>query len=244
MKSIANQLCPPLLWSGLSKLKTKLTDLKNKTAQKAQNLKKDANPEVQDLDLYWDPKMANLLETWGEGNVWNEVQFLMAPLEGKVLDIACGTGRTMEILSKFPHLDLYGVDISDLLIEKAKQRGFSDEKLKISDATATDYVDDSFDYSYSIGSLEHFTEDGILKFIAEAYRITKASSFHMLPVSRSNQNEGWMKTLQSFHNNSIEWWLDKFKQAYPNVYVLDSQWNDDISIGKWFICSKEEKPYF
>nr|WP_242024857.1 class I SAM-dependent methyltransferase [Leptolyngbya sp. FACHB-60] len=162
----------------------------------------------------------------------------MAPLEGKVLDIACGTGRTMEILSKFPNLDLYGVDISDLLIGKAKQRGFSDKKLKISDATKTNYIDSSFDYSYSIGSLEHFTEDGILKFITESYRITKASSFHMLPVSRSNQNEGWMKTLQSFHNNSIEWWLDKFKQVYPTVYVLDSQWNDDISIGKWFICLK------
>lgn len=241
MKSIARQLCPPILWPITSKLKTRLLSLKDKTVQKLHaDGHNNANHNTQDLDLYWDPEMAKLLDSWGEGNVWNEIQFLMANLQGKVLDIACGTGRTMEILAKFPSLNLYGVDISDLLISKARERGIPREKLNISDATNTDYNDNFFDYSYSIGSLEHFTEDGISKFIAEALRITQKSSFHMLPVSISNKNEGWMKTLQSFHNNSTEWWIDKFEQSYSTVYVLDSQWSDDISLGKWFICIKND----
>ncbi|MFM6267537.1 MAG: hypothetical protein ACKPFA_13720, partial [Dolichospermum sp.] len=55
---------------------------------------------------------------------------------------------------------------------------------------------------------------------------------------RSGKDEGWMKTLQSFHNNSVDWWLDKFYSSYPAVLVIDSYWNDSISVGKWFVCFK------
>ena len=48
-----------------------------------------------------------------------------------------------------------------------------------------------------------------------------------------------MKTLQSFHNNSVDWWLERFHTAYETVHVLDSAWNDRISVGKWFLCMKE-----
>jgi len=201
----------------------------------------EMNPAEQDIDLYWDPHMAELLETWGEGTTWNEIQLLMVNCAGKVLDIACGTGKTMELLKPFPSLQLYGCDISDLLIQKAIDRGVAQDRLEICDATKTDYADNFFDYSYSIGSLEHFTNEGILQFIAEAHRITKSNSFHMVPVSRSGKDEGWIKPMQSYHNNSIDWWLDKYRSAYKTVHVLDSSWCDAISIGKWFICMREEK---
>jgi ubiquinone/menaquinone biosynthesis C-methylase UbiE len=156
-----------------------------------------------------------------------------------VLDIACGTGITMEILSKQKSLELYGCDISDFLIGKALKRGIDKKYLEVCDATDMKvYKDNQFDYSFSIGSLEHFTEDGIVKFVSEVNRITKQMSFHMMPVSRSGKNEGWMKTLQSFHNNSVDWWIEKFKSKYTNVFVINSGWKDDISVGKWFICSK------
>ena len=198
-----------------------------------------SSPATQDLDIYWDSKMAELLDTWGEGNVWHEIQFLMANCEGKVLDIACGTGKTMELLSSFTKLELHGCDISDLLIEKAIERGIENERLKVCDMTESNYPEDSFDFAYSIGSLEHFTEDGIEKFLAQCRRIVKGSSFHMIPVSRSGKDEGWTKTLQSFHNNSESWWIKKYRAEYKEVYALDSLWNDEISIGKWFICVKD-----
>ncbi len=194
----------------------------------------------QDLDVYWDPKMAALLETWGIGNAWNEIQLLLANVHGKVIDIACGTGKVMTMLDAYPSLEVHGFDISDFLIQKALDRGIPAARLKISDATKTDYANDAFDYGYSIGSLEHFTEDGIVKFAAEAHRITRYASFHQMPTSRSGRNEGWMKTLQSFHNNSVAWWVERFKTAYSTVHVLDSAWNDKISVGKWFVCVKEQ----
>lgn len=195
-------------------------------------------PSAQDLELYWDPEMAKILDTWGEGTAWNEIQLLLATAEGKVLDIACGTGKVMSLLAPYPALEVHGFDISDFLIGKALARGIPQERLHVADATKTPYADDQFDFGYSIGSLEHFTEPGILAFVAEAHRITRRASFHMIPVARSGRDEGWMKTHQSFHNNSVGWWVERYRTAYPVVHVLESAWHDKISVGKWFVCVK------
>jgi SAM-dependent methyltransferase len=198
-----------------------------------------AAPEHQDLGVYWDPKMAALLETWGIGNAWNEIQLLLVNVEGRVLDIACGTGKVMTLLAPYPQLEVHGFDISDFLIGKALARGIPRDRLTIADATKTGYPDRAFDYGYSIGSLEHFTEDGIVAFCAETHRIIRRASFHQIPTSRSGRDEGWIKTLQSYHNNSVGWWLERFHTAFAKVHVFDSAWNDKISVGKWFVCVEE-----
>lgn len=194
-------------------------------------------PSEQDLGVYWDPKMAELLETWGIGNAWNEIQLLLVNVEGTVLDIACGTGKVMTLLAPYPKLEVHGFDISDFLIQKALDRGIPSDRLKIADATKTGYDDDAFDYGYSIGSLEHFTDDGILAFAKETARIIKRVSFHQIPTARDSRDHGWIKTLQSYHNNSVGWWLERFHTAFDTVHVFDSAWNDKISVGKWFVCS-------
>jgi ubiquinone/menaquinone biosynthesis C-methylase UbiE len=199
-------------------------------------------PDHQDLDIYWDPEFALVLDSWGEGNAWTEIQLLLVNCKGKILDIACGTGRVMEILGRSNDLEVYGCDISELLIQKAIARGIPPSHLKVCDATKTDYDNGCFDYAYSIGSLEHFTENGILGFLSECRRIVKTASFHQLPVSRSGQDEGWLKTDQSFFNNSVDWWLNRFGKFFPNVRVLDSVWQDDLSLGRWFVCTQGEEP--
>jgi ubiquinone/menaquinone biosynthesis C-methylase UbiE len=196
------------------------------------------DPEKQDLELYWDQDYAKILEEWGKDSTWNEIQMILATSKGKVLDIACGTGITIKLLEKFKGLDLHGFDISDVLIQKAIEKNIPRHKLKVIDATKTDYQDDEFDYSYSIGSLEHFTLEGIDSFVKECARYTKIGSFHMVPVSRSNTDEGWMKTTQSFFNNSEKWWYSKFKKEFSQVYSIASKWEDPISHGRWFICIK------
>lgn len=224
MKRAIKQLCPPILWNSLATMKRRYLRIRK--------------PKYHGLGVYWDPEFAKGLETWGEGNVWTEIQFFMVNCKGKILDIACGTGKTITILSDFPNVTVYGCDISDFLLQKAVERhGIPKERLKVCDATKMDYENNFFDYSYSIGSLEHFTEENILKCISETSRITKKSSFHLIPVSRSEKNEGWIKRTQEYYNNTFKWWLDKFNSVYKTVYILDSKWESDISIGKWFICN-------
>ena len=146
-------------------------------------------------------KMASILEKWGERNAWIEIQHLLYDKKGKILDVACGTGKVIEILNKISIKDVYGCDISDYLIQKAVERGIPIEKLKVCDATELQtYEDDYFNYSYSIGSLEHFTEDQIIKFLISTKKVTKYCSFHQIPTSRSNKNEGWISPLQSYYN--------------------------------------------
>jgi ubiquinone/menaquinone biosynthesis C-methylase UbiE len=224
-------LCPPMIWKGLKKVKRELK----------QKFKPALSPHSQDLDIYWDDEMARVLETWGDGNVWNEIPMFFYGLEGKVLDIACGTGKTIHINKELnPRLDIYGCDISDRLIGMAKDRGIPSNRLIVCDASnMRDYRDNFFDYAYSIGSLEHFTEEGIDALLKETKRVVKKSSFHMMPCSASGKNEGWMKTVQSFHNNSPDWWVEKMKKHFSKVMVFDSAWNDEISVGRWFVCIKE-----
>jgi len=190
----------------------------------------------QDLEIYWDAEFANSLETWGIGNVWHEVKFLALGWRGRVLDVGCGTGKTMEVLAEFPHLDVFGIDISDFLVKKAMERGILPHKIGVGDATSLKYGDREFDHAYSIGSLEHFTEDGIEKCISECQRITKRSAFHMVPVSRSGRDEGWLKTPhQSYYNNSVDWWRRKMALSYSQIIVLDSLWQGEHAVGKWLV---------
>jgi ubiquinone/menaquinone biosynthesis C-methylase UbiE len=228
LKNVLRLILPPILVRPLSR---------NRSARAKNDVRQ---PESQDLDIYWSQAMAETLENWGAGTVWHEVMFLLANCHGRVLDIACGTGKTIVLTSSLPKIEVHGCDISDMLIEKAREHGIDASRLKVCDATNMAYDDDAFAHSYSIGSLEHFTEDGILKFISECHRVTRRSSAHMIPVSRSGTDEGWMKTEQSFFNNSSAWWLTRFRSRYADVVELDSLWSDPVSVGKWFVCAKAE----
>jgi SAM-dependent methyltransferase len=230
LRTVVTQFLPPIVVRALKRTKRLLSG-------KAKAVPSDSVGK-QDLETYWDPGMADVLDHWGEGTVWNEIQMLLATCSGATLDIACGTGRTIQINSANGRLELHGCDISDLMIGKALERGIQKERLRVCDATKSGYADDQFEFGYSIGSLEHFTSDGIDQFVRETKRIIRQSSFHMVPVSRSGKDEGWLKTLQSFHNNSVAWWKSKFDAVYGDVRVLDSAWMDDLSTGKWFVCRK------
>jgi len=232
MKQVIKSICPPIILSFFRQI----TNSREKS-----NLPyyEKGEGSQQDLDIYWTEGMANQLENWGRNHTWIEIECLLANCKGKVLDIACGTGVNIISLSKFEFLEIHGFDISPLLLEKAKQKGIDTKYLKEEDATKTNYLNNEFDYSYSIGSLEHFTEEGIDSFLKECGRYTSKGTFHMIPISENNKNDGWIKRGQSYFNNSIEWWLPKFQKYFSKVYVINSGWKDEgISIGKWFVCFK------
>lgn len=188
------------------------------------------------LDIYWDPGMAQLLESWGEGNAWHEIRLLLGGRQGKVLDIACGTGKVMGIVQANARLEVHGCDISDYLISKARERGLAADRLTVCDAARLPYPDRSFDYAYSIGSLEHFPEEGIDQVFRECARAVKKLSFHMIPVSRDGRDEGWITPYQGYFNNGTQWWTAKARRVFREVAVLDSIWSDERSVGKWLVC--------
>jgi hypothetical protein len=81
MKSFIKLLIPPIILNFLNYLKKK----NKKNYFHFQNKK-------QSLEIYYDETMAHSLNTWGERNVWIEIQHLLLNKTGRILDIACGTG--------------------------------------------------------------------------------------------------------------------------------------------------------
>ena len=195
-------------------------------------------PDRQELDVYWNTEFAEALETWGEEHVWTEIQFFMAGREGAVLDIACGTGAAMQRLEGFEGIEVTGCDISDLLIDKAKAKGIPESRLVVCDAADLPFDGGRFVHAYSIGSLEHFTEPMLRQCIRESRRVTTGVSFHMVPVSRSGADEGWVHATQAYFNNSTDWWLARFKHSFQKVNALPSGWEDERSVGRWFVCEE------
>ena len=229
MKNFFKQLIPPLFLKLYRDIYFYFLIKKNK-----KKISKD-----QDIDIYNKSLTAEKLSEWGKDTTWNEIQMFFDDKEGKILDVACGTGlNIIDLLRINSKASLYGCDISQYLIDIAVENGVKKENLFCIDATELNFEENFFDYSYSIGSMEHFTEDGIDKLIEKLSKITKKTSIHMMPVSKKNLNEGWIKTYQTFHNNSVEWWVEKFKKKFSKVDVIDSSWSDHISVGKWFVCYK------
>jgi SAM-dependent methyltransferase len=228
LKQLARDWCPPAVWRIAARARAPLQARTRATTGAAA-------PERQELDVYWTEEMAQALESWGEGTTWHEIQLLVAGRAGPVLDVACGTGRVMQLLAPFA-LELHGIDVSDALIDKALARGLPRDRLTVGDATRMPFADGAFVHAYSIGSLEHFTEKGITDCLSECRRVARGPTFHMIPVCRSGRDEGWLRRGQSYFNNSVDWWLRLARPIYPTVTVVESTWGDAISRGVWLVC--------
>ena len=176
MKKFIKQLLPPILLYLIKKIYYFFIINKNKLIVKKNN---------QDVKIYDQDEAVEKIDEWGEHDVWNEIKFIMHDKKGKILDLACGTGKNIIDLKKINNnAQFFGCDISQNLINVAIKNGVSKENLTCIDATKMEFSENFFDYSYSIGSLEHFTEEGIENVVDKLYHCTKIASFHMMPISK------------------------------------------------------------
>ena len=92
----------------------------------------------------------------------------------EVLDYGCGAGSFVEKVIKFKPKKIVGIDISEISINKAKERA---KELKINvnfivdNCEKTQFPDNSFDIVYGSGILHHLQID---KCLDEIYRILKS----------------------------------------------------------------------
>jgi len=96
-----------------------------------------------------------------------------------ILDLCCGTGNQIKLLSKYGFRNLYCLDISDSMLEIAKR---SDSSIKIynEDATKTNFDNASFDVviiSFAIHEKDRNTQQALIN---EAYRIIKKDGFMLV----------------------------------------------------------------
>ena len=91
----------------------------------------------------------------------------------KILDVGCGTGNVLKKLVSNENLSLYGLDISEKMIEIAKKNLENRAELKVGDSEYMPWGDDSFDVIVCNASFHHYPNPK--KVLLEMKRVLKSN---------------------------------------------------------------------
>jgi Methylase involved in ubiquinone/menaquinone biosynthesis len=93
----------------------------------------------------------------------------------KVLDVGCGTGTVISILSKNEGIELSGVDLSDKMLNIAREKLKDRVELKIGDAEQLPWPNNTFDTVICTDSFHHYPEP--VKVLSEMARVLKPKGY-------------------------------------------------------------------
>lgn len=106
-----------------------------------------------------------------------------------VLDFGCGTGNYLEVISKLPHVQCYGVDASSEMLSVA-QRKEMPVKLCVGNHKKMSFPDNYFDFIYVLDVLQHIPQNELHLLFSELYRVLKPGCpILFLTVSHEQLNE-------------------------------------------------------
>lgn len=135
--------------------------------------------------------MYNLETTywWHTGMIKIMKQILGPTFEtdSKLLDIGCGTGAKMQLLSSY--CDVWGIDMHSRAIDLCRKRGL--ENVQTGDATALPFESDTFTHAICCEVLQNLPDDAAG--IREAYRVLKPGGYYYIseqayPILRSQHD--------------------------------------------------------
>jgi ubiquinone/menaquinone biosynthesis C-methylase UbiE len=154
------------------------------------------------MGLVFDSDIAKVYESWSHSPQGRTIeksleQLLVTLLDPKpgerVLDIGCGTGNHLLILSKLG-LDVSGLDASPYMLNKARERLGHRSCLRMGIAEDLPFDDNEFDLAVLINTLE-FLDDPI-RALSEAGRVANRKVF--VGVINSLSWHGLLKRTQGY----------------------------------------------
>ena len=93
----------------------------------------------------------------------------------RILDVGCGTGANLEMLSQFGEAE--GVDVSDDALEFCRGKGLSVQKGL---AETLPFDDESFDITTALDVVEHLDDD--IAGLREMFRVTRSGGYSLIFV--------------------------------------------------------------
>ena len=156
-------------------------------------------------------------------------------LRERVLDSGCASGRLFEILRG---VDYFGLDISEKLIEIAKQK-YPKGKFLVANALNLPFPNNFFDKIYSISVLHHIpSKEFRLQYLKEAKRVLKPGGLLILRVwDFWKRKEGWKLLLKYTFLKLI----GQSKLDFFDVFVPWKNSEGKVIIQRYFHCfSKRE----
>ncbi len=173
-----------------------------------------------------DKKLNHLLSHTGDMDLKRRVRIIIKELDiepgDKILDLGCGDGFYLNILSKLEaNIKLYGCDIDTNALKSAKTNldGVS-VQLSQGDAMAgLDYKDNSFDKIIMTEVLEHIPNDK--KALEEIRRILRPGGILVLSVPNLNYPMFW---------DPINWFLQRLFQTHIQSGFWAGIWNQHLRL--------------
>jgi ubiquinone/menaquinone biosynthesis C-methylase UbiE len=164
------------------------------------------------------------------------VSFLKEISSSRLLEVGIGTGEV--IAENFLNKDMYGIDISDILIDRCQQL-FPQINSSIGDAENLIFKDSFFDLCFCVHSSWYFPD--INKAISEMIRVTKKDGYVFFDIQnilnkniKRNfkrhvfENKNLLGKLKKFFRNCIKFIFKKGQTEWTySVYEVPS---DPISI--------------
>ena len=95
--------------------------------------------------------------------------------ELRILDVGCGTGANIEMLSQYGRAE--GVDVSDDALEFCRRKGLTVQKGL---AEKLPYEDEAFDLTTALDVVEHLDDD--IAGLKEMFRVTKSGGYSLIFV--------------------------------------------------------------
>ncbi|HJS52485.1 MAG TPA: class I SAM-dependent methyltransferase [Pyrinomonadaceae bacterium] len=93
----------------------------------------------------------------------------------RILDVGCGTGANLEMLSQFGSAE--GVDVSDEALDFCRKKGLTVQKGL---AETLPYPDETFDITTALDVIEHLDDD--IAGLKEMHRVTKIGGYSLIFV--------------------------------------------------------------
>ncbi|WP_455464191.1 class I SAM-dependent methyltransferase [Candidatus Hodarchaeum mangrovi] len=179
-------------------------------------------------------KLYDLMVNWDK-RLKNEIPFLdyyfkeIKDLNGKILEVACGTGRHLEELNKLNY-NLFGLDIDSSMIEIAKKRLkntglklFTGDFLKIDNFQYQEQFDGIFCLGNAIGLIAEFSSYAvIIQKFSEFLLPNGILIFHLLNLAK--ERKGWSQPRYVSNNSGEFLFLRGFTTSathlHPEILTL------------------------
>lgn len=123
--------------------------------------------------------------------------------EAAILDVGCGTGRELKFLSKKGLENLYGIDLSSLMIKKAEKLLKNKAILKAASVEKIPFNSDKFDFVINTEGFHHFPNPDLA--LKEMFRVLKKDG--KLIISDIN-----------FYFDFVHWLFKKLEPGHVKIY--------------------------
>jgi SAM-dependent methyltransferase len=117
------------------------------------------------------------------------IRLLKIPDDGRVLDVGCGNGWATRLMAaQAPNGRVVGIDISDEMVDLAREssRSFSNVEFREASAEKLSFAEGEFTHAFSMESLYYYRD--ILRALQEIRRVLKAGGKFACVVDLYQEN--------------------------------------------------------